>query len=92
MVKINVTDIPIEGAEVLTSSYELKIIGVDAALAESLDRLKPLPVQTGTLPEAKVTLDSFGKVTIDFNTEFSFPPDMVQKINNFTVPIVVGTN
>ena len=49
-------------------------------------------MQTGILPEAKVSLDSFGKVTIDFNTEFSFPPDMVQKINNFTVPIVVGTN
>ena len=53
-VKLTITDIPIEGATPLSNSYELRIFGIDPAVKESLERLKPPPVQEGKPPTVKV--------------------------------------
>ena len=89
---INVTDIPIEGADPLSTQYQLNMIGVNKTLLEALERQKPLVAQNGTLPDAKVSINSVGQVTISFNTNLQFPVDMVEKINKFTTPIVVAPN
>lgn len=56
-VKIRITDIQAEGSEVepASSDYDLKIFGIDPSLAEKLARLEPPPVQTGELPQVKVS-------------------------------------
>ena len=46
---------PIEGAISKSNSYKLKIFGIDPKVKESLERLKPPPVQKGKSPTVKMT-------------------------------------
>ena len=90
--KIRLTDTQPAGSNVEPAStdYDLKIFGIDTSMAEIIARLEPPPVQTGALPQVKVSETTrTGKVTITFTKALSFPADMQAKVNNFTEPIIV---
>ena len=89
-VKIRLQDNPVKGADSLSTLYELELVGVNVELLEKLARSEPPPPQQGVLPFPRVK-DIFpnGIVTIEFNNPISFPPNMIQKVNNYTESIII---
>ena len=53
-VRIRLTDIPVEGADPLSTDYSIKIFGVDPEYLENLARSEPPPVQVGASPQIRV--------------------------------------
>ena len=79
-------------ADPITTTYQFKIIGVNETLYERYARLTKPPVQNGTIPGAKMSMNQFGLITISFDSALNFRDDLLDKINQFAEPIIITTS